>query len=433
MAGIGAVLLSFAATGTAWAATYYVATNGSDSNPGTQAAPFRTIAHGSQKMSGGDTLYIKAGTYNESLTNFKNGNPSAYTRFTAAPGDEGKVIIKPYGDFVAFFSVDTAYVEVSNMVLDGMDVKFQNVKIDHHFDPVFKGAHHIRVLRNDIIGSRNYSGILGGTDCEIIGNRIHNSGDYGIYTGGGGGGGLIEGNIIYDSGGYAIHLYQQYQHVNGWVIRNNVIYGNGKGHWKGKDDRPDVWETAPAVVLARGSSQFYNNIVYNNPHGGVQVAHSATNMFVANNTVYGNGKYGIRLIKPIPGENGGSKDARVINNISYGNSGPQIDDNGINTTLQNNLTTDPKFVNAAAHDFGLQAGSPAIDKGVTLAEVKTDFTGKTRPEGAAYDIGAFEGAGSKKDVLPSTVGGLPVGAGGTGGIGGRSDPLGLGHCGQSHL
>ncbi len=91
--------------------------------------------------------------------------------------------------------------------------------------------------------------------------------------------------------------------------------------------------------------------------------------------------------------------------------------------MQNNLTTDPNFVNPAAGDFGVQAGSPAIDKGMTLAQVPDDFTGKKRPEGAAYDIGAFEGAGSKAGVLPGVGAGIPAGIGG-GGTGGG----GLGNC-----
>lgn len=63
----------------------------------------------------------------------------------------------------------------------------------------------------------------------------------------------------------------------------------------------------------------------------------------------------------------------------------------------------------------------------------TDFTGKARPEGAAYDIGAFEGEGSKANVLPGVGAGLPAGVGGgagggVGGIGGAgsgsSSPFG---------
>ena len=48
------------------------------------------------------------------------------------------------------------------------------------------------------------------------------------------------------------------------------------------------------------------------------------------------------------------------------------------------------FVNAAQHDYQLSAGSAAIDVGVAIAEVATDRGGFARPQGAAYDVGAFE-------------------------------------------
>jgi parallel beta-helix repeat protein len=51
---------------------------------------------------------------------------------------------------------------------------------------------------------------------------------------------------------------------------------------------------------------------------------------------------------------------------------------------------DPLFVNPASDDFHLRGGSPAIDAGIALAEVINDFDGNTRPQGAGYDIGAFE-------------------------------------------
>jgi hypothetical protein len=54
------------------------------------------------------------------------------------------------------------------------------------------------------------------------------------------------------------------------------------------------------------------------------------------------------------------------------------------------MTTDPQFVNPSANDFRLQSGSPAIDAGVSLAEVGSDFNGVARPQRGAYDIGAFE-------------------------------------------
>ncbi|MGC4073315.1 MAG: DUF1565 domain-containing protein [Nibricoccus sp.] len=45
------------------AATYYVATTGSDSNAGTLAAPFKSITKAQSVASSGDTVFIRGGTY----------------------------------------------------------------------------------------------------------------------------------------------------------------------------------------------------------------------------------------------------------------------------------------------------------------------------------------------------------------------------------
>ncbi len=50
---------------------------------------------------------------------------------------------------------------------------------------------------------------------------------------------------------------------------------------------------------------------------------------------------------------------------------------------------DPRFVDAAGDDYHLAVGSPAIDNGVD-AGITIDLDGVTRPQGARYDIGAYE-------------------------------------------
>ena len=51
--------------------------------------------------------------------------------------------------------------------------------------------------------------------------------------------------------------------------------------------------------------------------------------------------------------------------------------------------SDPLFVNAALGNYHLAAGSPAIDAGANTG-VGVDLDGAIRPQGAAYDIGAYE-------------------------------------------
>lgn len=102
----------------------------------------------------------------------------------------------------------------------------------------------------------------------------------------------------------------------------------------------------------------YNNTVFNCHIAGIQLGETALATDVVNNLLFDN---------------------------AIGVSGP-----GTGTALSNNLTADPLFVDAAARDFRLLPGSPAIDAGVALPEVERDFAGIARPLGGGYDVGAFE-------------------------------------------
>ena len=55
--------LGLLATHHAFAKDYYVATTGSDSNPGTVDQPFATLQKGHDVAVAGDTVYIRGGTY----------------------------------------------------------------------------------------------------------------------------------------------------------------------------------------------------------------------------------------------------------------------------------------------------------------------------------------------------------------------------------
>ncbi len=47
----------------AFSATWYVATNGVDSNAGTSNSPFATIMKAQSAAASGDTVYLRGGTY----------------------------------------------------------------------------------------------------------------------------------------------------------------------------------------------------------------------------------------------------------------------------------------------------------------------------------------------------------------------------------
>ena len=71
-----------------FATTYWIAQNGSDNNPGTESMPWRTIGKANTELNPGDTVYIKAGIYSDTIHPDDNGT-SETTRivYKSYPGE----------------------------------------------------------------------------------------------------------------------------------------------------------------------------------------------------------------------------------------------------------------------------------------------------------------------------------------------------------
>jgi parallel beta-helix repeat protein len=376
LALVGTVMSPYAAT----AATYYVAKTGNDSNPGTQAQPLQTINRGIGTLKAGDTLYIRGGNYAEDIS-------SAAQTIPAGTSWTNPITIAAYlGESVTIRSISLMQSSIKYLVFDGLIIDRQYT-VGQNAVYFTGGANHIR-LKNCEITHGGDSGVLmpysGGSNYnEFINCNIHDNGilpytppqaAYGFYMATDHN--LIDGCLIHDNGGYGIHAYSGVDGtVHDNVFRNNKIYNNGLQTPHG---------TAGIILSSGNNNLAYNNLIYNN-NTGVQIAYTnPTNIKVYNNTIYGNSGIGIYIID---GQN-----AEIKNNIVYQNASGNISDvdGATGTVLSNNLTTDPKFVNPSTFNFSLQAGSSAMDNGVTISIVTSDFAGVSRPQGANSDIGAYE-------------------------------------------
>ena len=122
-----------------------------------------------------------------------------------------------------------------------------------------------------------------------------------------------------------------------------------------------------AIVIGWGTDNLiYNNLIYRN-RGGIQLGFYSSNTGVYNNTIYANTPFG-----GIAVSQWGT--ATIKNNIVYLNAS-NIDSENPDSVITDNLFTNPNFMNPSSADFRVQAGSAAVDAGVTINNVSDDYAG----------------------------------------------------------
>jgi hypothetical protein len=351
--------------------SYFVSSNGSDSNPGTETQPFGTIRKGVKSLTPGTTLYIKEGTYAEELDDIPSGlSWEQPVTISAYPGHI--VVLKPNAGgstrVIRLKGPTKRYIIINGLILDAVN---RNVGFETAGNDNATGPQHIRIKNVEIKNAINSGVFAVGSHHEFIGCSVHHNGtrhlDHGLYitpTDS-----LIDGCTIYNNAAYGLHIYSG--NAKNLVIKNSTVYNHPK-----------------AGILVHSNSEdvkVYNNIVRHNAGPGIMVA-KALRTKILNNTVYANNGAGIEVSTT------DGRDTAIINNILFQNKGGSVSDNGVRTVQSHNSTGDPGFENASTGDFRLRVGSAAIDAGVALSEVSTDLQGTPRPQGARYDIGAFERA-----------------------------------------
>jgi hypothetical protein len=124
------------------AKTYFCATTGDDSNPGTIVKPWKTLQRiSSQTLDAGDTVYIRAGTYNSGsasdspqnswLIDGKNGNASKWITIAAYPPDfvNGGRVVFNCGDYehatdhIGIYIQNSSYLKIKGIRVTGIPQK----------------------------------------------------------------------------------------------------------------------------------------------------------------------------------------------------------------------------------------------------------------------------------------------------------------------
>ncbi|MEN3296853.1 MAG: hypothetical protein V7642_6106 [Burkholderiales bacterium] len=349
---------SNASTAVAAATVLYVGPNGSDSNPGTQAAPFRTIVKASQVAQPGTTVNVLPGTYAGGITTSKSGTSSARIRYVSTT-KWGAKLIAPSGSTAKHGWLNTGnYVDIIGFQLDGRQApEWRNGILTRASYGVIN-ENYIHHLAQSVPCDNNGGSAINSTyyyygeQIQMERNLVHDIGAksckfiQGIYAGTSG---TIKNNLVFRVGYAAVHLWHD---ANGLQIANNTVADS-------------------TVGILVGGGDFYHRTVANNVH-------------VSNNIVLNNG-IGISENGKVDSSNS------YFNNLAFNNR-TNFSVNSFNAPTAS-ILKDPQFKNAAANDYSLKSTSPAIGNGSPTHAPAVDFDGVKRPQGGRIDIGASEFVG----------------------------------------
>jgi Right handed beta helix region/Protein of unknown function (DUF1565) len=348
-----------------YGATYYVATNGSDSNPGTVAQPFLTITRAYATAAPGVEILVMPGVY----TDYSSG----------------------WGIHLGASGTASAPIMLRSLVPGAAIIDGQNLP-DRHLAISIDGSYNVVSgfqIRNGTLGGISVSGnnnqIL---NCDIYNNgnsaSTNTDGQDGIYSSEGTSGNTYAANYVHHNGRTGSNFdHGLYLCGENEAVIDNIILAN----------------TASGLQIAGYSTvsnlKVYNNVMAFNGTDGILLWQDLSGIDIKNNVLFRNGHYGI-----------GSYDAHgsgvaVDHNLSFGNGYGHFDFSSDGSdyfyALGTNFYTDPLFANAAAEAFDahLTPRSPAISAALNLSlAFNKDMSGADRSLAGPWDLGAFNYASS---------------------------------------
>jgi hypothetical protein len=384
--------------------TYYVSNSGDDGNSGVSPdTPWRTMSRVQDAISslraGDSVLFQRGGIWFEELDiSSVNGSPGSPITF--GNYGSGNLPIVDGGGVRNGFSVDGGRewciggrsTQMSYITIDGFECRntssygiafvsarsgsagivVQNSSIHDTGNGDF--GYHNQLMFHEPVGGDYGTKFLNNTVFDCFGHNC-------IQIHGDRGGPLISGNECYGS----MHNCIDLKLVQRAVVDGNLVH-NGFGTEQASEgiymemSTPDF--TSDATIS--------HNVVYGTGFAaGIQCqeAGGPVTCYIYNNTVF-------ESVRSVWG-GADSGDTSLVhfyvkNNIfdtpSARGGGTFIEWDYNNNVREvpigpHDLNVDPRYVNAGAHDFRLQAGSPVIDKGTNVGYPYN---------GAGPDMGAFE-------------------------------------------
>ncbi len=423
----------------AFAREWFVAPNGHGN--GTKAAPFGTVQEAVLAAQPGDTVLIGSGTYPESIRTIRNGSASAPIVLRGEDARRPAIITTPG----RVLQIDHSFIVVENIVADAAYARRTAVSVNDRVASVALRRVEVRRSSRDCVdigaavnvliedslihhclnaagGRTDAHGIVAGAvrGLTLRNTEIHTfSGDAiqlnrtgtaiaagwddvliercrfwlaplaqaenGFPAGAVTGENALDTKVASSSPRARITIRDtEARGFGGGLIRVQAAF-NLKENIDALVDRVTVWDSEIAFRV-RGSSPDQEgawvriqNTVVRDVAVGIRYEDDLKRLRVWNTT------FGRNIARPFVDATSVQNALDVRNVALLGRVLPR------EAAGPSNLAVDPAaFVDAAAGDYRPAPRSPLLDSGTTIAEVATDRAGVSRPEGKAFDVGAFE-------------------------------------------
>lgn len=376
---------------------YYVALTGSDSSPGTQSAPFRTIQHSVNSVgSGGGTVCIKdAGPYAEAVTVSHSGAAAKWLTIRGIATARAEISPPSNGSFAININ-SQSYVAIEHVQTNGGEIGI-----------VASGGGSHWYVNDDEVANAIGSGVQlnNGDYLSVVGNLVHNNAA--TWSNDGSGISIYEPSQLDSSAG--THIY----------IGANFVYDNSNPP-RGSDGNGIILDSFANSGFA-ASALIENNVGYGNAGACIKVySNGRTPILVRNNTCFKDqqlpGPYTWRGEVSLEYAAG----VTIVNNILWfdptadSSNSAYLDGGGSANVAVSNLyyggpgSSNPGLVNPPSN-MRLQSGSPAIGTGSTAYGIPAvDITGASRST-KSVDIGAYAfGAASATPTPAPTATSTPA-------------------------
>jgi hypothetical protein len=396
--------------------TYYVATSGNDSNPGSSVAPWKTIQHAANTAAAGDTVLVHGGVYNEHVAFSKSGSANAgYITFRSVPGEtatvDGTGLDIPQHQWGLFTLQNVSYV-----IVEGFEVRnyTTNTIRDVPIGIYVVGAGSSDQLVNNFVHDITTTAATNPTKCG--------SNAFGITVYGTQAPAAIDGLAI--SGNEVSHLHTGCSetlsldgNVTRWAVVNNLVHDNdniaiGAIGFERVSSNPAYDQARDGVI--RGNT-VYNITSFGNPDYGNQYAadgiyvDGGTNITIEQNLIH-NVDLGIELASEHQGHTSSYVIAR--NNVIHSGNSAGISIGGYaagrggtdHCTVVGNSLYENDTKNTGSGEFQIQfnATNNVFENNVLYAGAQgllvNDFTTST-PNPAVLDYNLyFSSAGDANSV-----------------------------------